>query len=89
MPVTGGVCLTKKHRPKASEESPLLLTEGGTASAVTGVEGTRYVLSGLPGKKVRPHIRHGRCPCHLLPRERAFLCPVRFCIDLFRSVIAG
>ena len=56
MPVTGGVCLTKKHRPKASEESPLLLGEGGTAQAVTGVEGTIYDFRAAR-KLVTPHIR--------------------------------
>ena len=40
-----GEGLTQKYRAGSSEESPLLLTEGGTAQAVTGVEGTRCVLS--------------------------------------------
>ncbi len=44
-PSPPGEGLTQKYRAGSSEESPLLLTEGGTAQAVTGVEGTRCVLS--------------------------------------------
>ena len=38
-----------------SAQSPLLLTEGGTAQAVTGVEGTRYEFPDCPERGAAPH----------------------------------
>ena len=43
-----GEGFSQKYGVDSSESCPLLLTEGGTAQAVTGVEGTRYVLSDCP-----------------------------------------
>ena len=52
---------TQKYGAGCSEKSPLLLTEGGTAQAVTGVEGTRCDFR-TALKHERPHIRHGLRP---------------------------
>ena len=38
----------KKYGGSCSESSPLLLTEGGTAQTVTGVEGTRHEFQKRP-----------------------------------------
>ena len=51
----------RRRSPPGQRKSPLLLTEGGTAQAVTGVEGTRYDIR-TARKYDRPHIRHGLRP---------------------------
>ena len=40
-----------KATPEVRTKSPLLLTEGGTALAVTGVEGTIYDFSDCPERR--------------------------------------
>ena len=52
--MTGGVSLTKKHRPKVSESSPLLLER--VAPKGPGVEGTICDFR-TARKFVTPHIR--------------------------------
>ena len=42
-------------RRRSTSQSPLLLTEGGTAQAVTGVEGTRCEFSDCPERRDTPH----------------------------------
>ena len=49
-----GEGFSQKYGVDSSESSPLLLTEGGTAQAVTGVEGTRCDFPRLPGKTIDP-----------------------------------
>ena len=68
-----GETLTQKYGAGCIESSPLLLTEGGTAQAVTGVEGTIYEFPDCPEQCYAPH-PSALTGCHLLPREKALAC---------------
>ena len=70
-PSPPGEAFPQKYGGGCLESSPLLLTEGGTAQAVSGVEGNRYDIR-TARKDDTPHIRHGLRPMTPSPQGEGF-----------------